>query len=42
MGLYVTRQTLEDDGFSIELAPYLPDEGASFKISTVNTIKEME
>jgi signal transduction histidine kinase len=42
MGLYVTRQTLEDDGFSIELAPYLPDEGANFKVSTVNTIKDME
>ncbi len=32
MGLYVTRQTLEKDGFSITLDEYLPSSGAIFRI----------
>lgn len=33
MGLYIVRQTLEDEGFEILLAPYNPNEGACFTIS---------
>ncbi|MBU2877445.1 ATP-binding protein [Aliiglaciecola lipolytica] len=33
MGLYVVRKTLEDEGFEISLAPYNPNEGASFTIT---------
>lgn len=32
MGLYVTRQTLENDGLVITLGEYLPNEGARFTI----------
>ncbi|MCQ1106543.1 ATP-binding protein, partial [Acinetobacter baumannii] len=32
MGLYVTKQTLEKDGFQIILDPYIPTSGATFRI----------
>ncbi|HHP8260102.1 TPA: ATP-binding protein, partial [Acinetobacter baumannii] len=32
MGLYVTKQTLEKDGFQISLDPYNPTSGATFRI----------
>jgi signal transduction histidine kinase len=37
MGLYVTRQTLGDDGFNILLGDYNPNEGAYFTISPKKT-----
>lgn len=36
MGLYVTRQTLEKDGFQISLDSYIPTSGAIFRISKKN------
>jgi signal transduction histidine kinase len=39
MGLYVVSKTLEDEGFEISLAPYNPNEGASF---TITPKKEQE
>ncbi len=35
MGLYVTRQTLNNDGFEITLGEYHPDEGAHFSIEPI-------
>jgi hypothetical protein len=32
MGLYVTKQTLDNDDFSISLDDYLPSSGATFRI----------
>ncbi|TLX48893.1 regulator [Pseudoalteromonas phenolica] len=35
VGLYVVKKTLEDEGFSITLAPYSPNTGAKFTISPI-------
>ncbi len=35
MGLYIARQTLERDGFNLELEEFDPEIGAVFKISHI-------
>ncbi|AYW90039.1 regulator [Yersinia pseudotuberculosis] len=43
MGLYIARQTLEQDDFEIILEPYCPDTGAVFRIEPkLNQEKDME
>lgn len=38
MGLYIARQTLERDGFSLELEEFNPEIGAVFKISQIEVV----
>lgn len=36
MGLYISKETLKEDGLSLQLEPYNPSSGASFSIEPLN------